>query len=65
MIPGLARLSYEERLKETGLYTVERRRLLVVSYTNLIIIVFTHASVIKSIAFIDRFIITPPCSDFE
>ena len=27
MIPGLARLSYEERLKETGLYTLERRRL--------------------------------------
>ena len=25
MIPGLARLSYEERLKETGLYTLERR----------------------------------------
>ena len=25
-IPGLARLSYEERLKETGLYTRERRR---------------------------------------
>ena len=24
-IPGLARLSYEERLKETGLYTLERR----------------------------------------
>ena len=27
LIPGLARLSYEERLKETGLYTQERRRL--------------------------------------
>ena len=27
MIPGLARLSYEERLKETGLYTLERRQL--------------------------------------
>ena len=27
MIPGLARLSYEELLKETGLYTLERRRL--------------------------------------
>ena len=27
LIPGLARLSYEERLKETGLYTLERRRL--------------------------------------
>ena len=26
-IPGLARLSYEERLKKTGLYTLERRRL--------------------------------------
>ena len=26
-IPGLARLSYEELLKETGLYTRERRRL--------------------------------------
>ena len=25
LIPGLARLSYEERLKETGLYTLERR----------------------------------------
>ena len=25
MIPGLARLGYEERLKETGLYTLERR----------------------------------------
>ena len=25
MIPGLARLSYEERLKETELYTLERR----------------------------------------
>ncbi len=25
MIPGIARLSYEERLKETGLYTLERR----------------------------------------
>ena len=27
LIPGLARLSYEERPKETGLYTLERRRL--------------------------------------
>ena len=27
LIPGLTRLSYEERLKETGLYTLERRRL--------------------------------------
>ncbi len=27
LIAGLARLSYEERLKETGLYTLERRRL--------------------------------------
>ena len=27
LIPGLARLSYEERLKETRLYTLERRRL--------------------------------------
>ena len=27
LIPGLARLSYEERLKETGLYTLERRQL--------------------------------------
>ena len=27
LIPGLARLSYEEWLKETGLYTLERRRL--------------------------------------
>jgi len=27
LIPGLARLSYEERLKETGLYSQERRRL--------------------------------------
>ena len=27
LIPGLARLSYEERLKETGLYSRERRRL--------------------------------------
>ena len=27
MIPGLARLSYEERLKETELYSLERRRL--------------------------------------
>ena len=27
MILGLARLSYEERLKETGLYSLERRRL--------------------------------------
>ena len=27
MIPGLARLSYEERLKEIGLYSLERRRL--------------------------------------
>ena len=27
MIPGLPRLSDEERLKETGLYTTERRRL--------------------------------------
>ena len=27
LILGLARLSYEERLKETGLYTRERRRL--------------------------------------
>ena len=27
LIPGLAGLSYEERLKETGLYTLERRRL--------------------------------------
>ena len=26
-IPDLARLSYEERLKETGLYTLERRQL--------------------------------------
>ena len=25
MIPGLARLSFEERLKETGLETLERR----------------------------------------
>ena len=25
LIPGQARLSYEERLKETGLYTLERR----------------------------------------
>ena len=25
LIPGRARLSYEERLKETGLYTRERR----------------------------------------
>ena len=25
LIPGRARLSYEERLKETGLYTLERR----------------------------------------
>ena len=25
LIPGLARLSYDERLKETGLYTLERR----------------------------------------
>ena len=25
LIPGLARLSYEEQLKETGLYTLERR----------------------------------------
>ena len=24
LIPGLARLSYEERLKETGLHTLER-----------------------------------------
>ena len=24
MIPGLAQFSYEERLKETGLYTLER-----------------------------------------
>ena len=24
LFPGLARLSYEERLKETGLYTLER-----------------------------------------
>ena len=27
LIPGLARLSDEERLKETGLHTLERRRL--------------------------------------
>ena len=27
LIPGLARLSYEERLKETGFYSLERRRL--------------------------------------
>ena len=27
LIPGLARLSYVERPKETGLYTLERRRL--------------------------------------
>ena len=27
LIPGLARPSYEERLKETGLYTLERTRL--------------------------------------
>ena len=27
LISGLARLSYEERLKETGLYTLERRQL--------------------------------------
>ena len=27
LIPDLARLSYEERLKETGLYSLERRRL--------------------------------------
>ena len=27
LIPGLARLSHEERLKETGLYALERRRL--------------------------------------
>ena len=27
LVPGLARLSYEERLKETGVYTLERRRL--------------------------------------
>ena len=27
LIPGRARLNYEERLKETGLYTLERRRL--------------------------------------
>ncbi len=27
LIPGRARLSDEERLKETGLYTLERRRL--------------------------------------
>ena len=27
LIPGLGRLSYEERLKETGIYTRERRRL--------------------------------------
>ena len=27
LIPGLVRLSYEERLKERGLYSVERRRL--------------------------------------
>ena len=26
-IPGLGRLSYKERLKETGLYSLERRRL--------------------------------------
>ena len=26
LILGLTRLSYEERLKETGLYTLERRR---------------------------------------
>ena len=26
LIPGLARLSYEKRLKETGLYSLERRR---------------------------------------
>ena len=25
MIPGLARLGYEEQLKETGLYILERR----------------------------------------
>ena len=25
LIPGLVRLSYEERLKQTGLYTLERR----------------------------------------
>ena len=28
LIPGLATLSYEERLKETGPYTRERRRFL-------------------------------------
>ena len=27
LIPGLGRLSYKERLKETGLYTLERRSL--------------------------------------
>ena len=27
LIPDRARLSYEEQLKETGLYTLERRRL--------------------------------------
>ena len=27
LILGLARLSYEERLKERGIYTLERRRL--------------------------------------